>query len=280
MIWIRTAPFKPKLAPQALYGMLAVAAATLGACDGGGRDDWRPKVAPASTQADAAEAGYVAPPHIRQALKGPAGLVLVGQSAPNANVRLGAPTGEALLARADSAGGWRMTVPPSDRVRLFGLSMTQAGRTVQAEGYVMITPDGIVALLRAGAGAWRLAPGSGSPNILAIDVDPDGGAVVSGMAAPGAGLGVRVDRTPRAVGQAADDGRFSLSLSEALSPGGHDIQVSGEGGEQRIRINVLPPAPLSNGPLRAQREAGGWRIDWLTPGGGVQTTLITSAGTE
>jgi len=277
MIRIRTARFKSMLARGGVIWLLAGASVALAACDGGRQDDWRPKAAPASTQADASEAGYVAPPHVKQAVKGPAGLMLKGEGAPDGSVRLGAPTGEVLLGKIDSLGQWGLTVPPSDRVRLYGLSMTRGGRTVQAEGYVMVTPDGEVALLRAGSGAWRLAPSSSSPKILAVDVDPEGGAVISGMATPGAGLGVRVDRSPRAVGQAAEDGRFSLSLSETLGIGAHDLQVSGEGGEQKIRVVVSPAGSLVDGPVRAQRVATGWRVDWMTPGGGVQTTLIIQA---
>jgi hypothetical protein len=280
MIRIRNVRFKSMVAPTGYIGLLASLCLGLASCDGSGTDEWRPKAAPASTQADAAEAGYVAPPRVEQVERGATGLILKGVGAPNADVRLGAPTGETLVGQADSDGRWILTVPLDGRVRLYGLSMTRNGRTVQAEGYVMITPEGVVALLRAGSGAWRLAPASASPNILAVDVDPEGGAVISGMATPGAGLGVRVDRTPRAVGEAGEDGRFFLSLSEPLGPGAHDIQVSGEGGEQRITVVILPAAPLADGPVRAQRLDAGWRADWMTPGGGVQTTLLIQASTR
>ena len=277
MIKIRTARFKSPLARCGFIGLLAGISLALGACDGSGQDEWRPKTTPPSTQSDAAEAGYIAPPQILQAERGPAGLVLKGVGAPQARVRLGAPTGESLVSQIDAGGRWSLTAPPSDQVRLYGLSMTRGDRTVQAEGYVMVTPEGEVALLRAGAGALRLSPGSATPNILAVDIDPEGAAVISGMATPGAGLGARVDRTPSAVGQAGEDGRFSLLLNEPLRPGAHDIQVSGEGGEQRITVVVSPAAPLADGPVRAQRVDVGWRADWMTPGGGVQTTLVILA---
>ncbi|OYW29018.1 MAG: hypothetical protein B7Z44_06195 [Caulobacter sp. 12-67-6] len=277
MIRIRSPRFKSPLARGGVVGLLAGMSLALVACDGSGQDEWRPKTAPPSTQTDAAEAGYIAPPQILGAERGPAGLVLKGVGTPQASVRLGAPTGESVVGQIDASGGWSLAVPQTNGVGLYGLSMTRGGRTVQAEGYVMVTPEGELALLRAGAGAWRLSPGSASPNILAIDVDQEGGAVISGVATPGAGLGVRVDRTPRAVGQAGEDGRFSLSLSEPVGPGSHDIQVSGEGGEQRITVTVSPAAPLISGPVRAQRVDVGWRIDWMTPGGGVQTTLIILA---
>ena len=270
MIRIRTPRYKSLRARAVLF----VALIGMAGCDGGAKDEWQPQTTPASTRADAVEAGYIAPPKVDQAAVTPQGLRLSGTAAPNASVRLGAPTGEIVTGQADAQGTWILLVPRVTEVRLYGLSMTGGDRTVQAQGYVLITPEGVVALLRAGAGTWRLAPASASPRILAVDVDPAGGAVISGMATPGAGLGVRIDRTPRAEGQASDDGRFFLSLSEPLNAGSHDIQVSGEGGEQRITVAISPAAPLTAGPMRAQRVETGWRIDWMTPGGGTQTTLI------
>jgi hypothetical protein len=145
---------------------------------------------------------------------------------------------------------------------------------VQAEGYVMVAEGGQVAVLRAGTGTRRLVAGSSSPRILAVDVDREGGAVVSGIAAPGAGLNVRVDRTTRGGGRADDDGRFFISLTDALAPGVHDIQVGGEGGEDATALAVSPAGPLTYGPVRANRTPLGWRIDWMTPGGGVQSTFL------
>lgn len=274
MIRIRTARFKSMAARGGLAGILIGAMLTLSGCDNSDKDEWRPKTPSASTQADAAEAGYVAPPRVEQVVREGAGLVLTGAGAPDASVRLGAPTGEVFTGQTDAKGRWRLTVPSSSSVRLYGLSMTRGDRTVQAEGYVMVTPEGSVALLRAGSGAWRLSQGSASPHILAVDVDPEGGAVISGVATPGAGLSARVDRSPRGGGQVGEDGRFFISLSEPLGSGAHDIQVSGEGGEQRVTVVVSPAAPLVNGPVRAQRTQAGWRADWMTPGGGVQTTVL------
>ncbi|WP_421737966.1 hypothetical protein [Caulobacter sp.] len=280
MIRIRTARFKSMVVPGFLAGILIGSASILSGCDSSSKDEWRPKTPSASTQADAAEAGYVAPPRVEQVAREASGLLLTGAGAPDASVRLGAPTGEIVTGKADAKGRWSLKVPYSPSVRLYGLSMTRGDRTVQAEGYVMVTPEGSVALLRAGSGAWRLSQPSASPRILAVDVDPEGGAVISGIATPGAGLSARIDRTPRAEGLVGEDGRFFLSLSEPLGPGAHDIQVSGEGGEQKITIVVSPAAPLTNGPVRAQRTPAGWRADWMTPGGGVQTTLLTQAASR
>jgi hypothetical protein len=53
--------------------------------------------------------------------------------------------------------------------------------------------------------------------------------------------------------------------------------VAGEGGEQQIVLEVTPPQPPTNGPVRSTLTALGWRVDWMTPGGGVQTTQLLDA---
>lgn len=223
----------------------------------------------------AAEAGYLAPPQVTQAALQPGGtLALSGTAAPNARVRLAAPAGQPLFADADAAGRWRAVVAPGAPVRLFGLSMTAEDRAVQSEGYLMLTAEGAAAQLRGGAGAAPLAEPSRAPRILAVDYDRDGGAVVSGIAAPGAGLGLRVDRTPRGETKADGRGRFSISLTEALDPGAHLLEVAGEGGEDSLSIEASRAGSLGSGPFAGRRTPYGWRVDWTTPGGGVQTTQV------
>jgi hypothetical protein len=261
MIRIRSLGFKSP--------MVLAAAMALAACDPGLQSDPR-----RSEKVDSAEAGYLAPPALESVQRTGARLTLVGRALPDADVRLGSPDGEVVVGKAGSEGRWSVVVPIQPGVRLFGLSMTREGRTVQAEGYVMVSEEGHVALLRAGAGAWRLAPASSAPRILTVDIDRAGGAVVSGIAAPGAGLNVRVDRVVSGGGRADDDGRFFVALKDPLPRATHDIQVGGEGGEDQVTIPATPPLALTTGPVRSERLATGWRIDWVTPGGGVQTTLL------
>lgn len=262
MIRIRSRGFKPSI-------LVIASAALLAACDPAASGD--PK---RSEKVDSAEAGYLPPPALETVQRTGGRLALAGRALPNADVRMGSPDGEVVLAKADAGGRWSVTVPIQPGVRLFGLSMTREGRTVQAEGYVMVSEEGHVALLRAGAGAWRLAPASSAPRILAVDIDRAGGAVVSGVAAPGAGLNVRVDRVVSGGGRADDEGRFFVALKDPLTRASHDIQIGGEGGEDEVTIPATPPLALTSGPVRSERVATGWRIDWVTPGGGVQTTLL------
>lgn len=263
-------PFRACKSPILATGLAAV---LLAAC---GPD--APNHAKTPEKVDSAEAGYIAPPSLERVQRSAGGVTLSGRGAPEADVRLRSPTGEVVTGKTDAEGRWSLDVPNEAGVRLFGLSTTREGRTVQAEGYVMVAEGGDVALLRAGAGARRLAGGSSSPRILAIDFDREGGAVVSGVAAPEAGLNVRVDRVTRGGGRADEGGHFFISLDQPLTPGAHDIQVAGEGGETALTVNIAAPAPLVSGPVRAERAPQGWRVDWMTPGGGVQTTLLIGGG--
>lgn len=256
---------------MALAGLISLLG--LGGCGPGDKAPW--KAEPAKDPAGA-EAGYVAPPITLAAETSSSGaVVLSGSAAPGAKVRLGTPSGEVLTAITDAKGAWTATAPKVDGVRLYGLSMTLADdRTVQSEGYLALTADGGAAQLRAGAGAKVLSPASRRPRILAIDYDRDGGAVVSGVGTPTAAVGLRVNRVARGDATVDNQGRFSIPLIQPLSPGAHEFEVAAEGGEDLVQAVTARPAPPEGGPYRAGRAGAAWQIDWITPGGGVQTTLL------
>jgi hypothetical protein len=251
-----------------MAGLLPLMA--LSACGDGGGSVW---TGDSPKAAVSAEAGYLSPPRVLAVKPGRAGLALAGVATPGARIRLGTPTGELRYAVADAAGIWTLVIPSAGALRLFGVSMTVGERTVQAEGYLAVTPDGRAAQLRAGAGSLALSPPSRRPLILAVDFDRDGAAMVSGVGTVDAEVGLRLDRTA-AGGTAIDrEGRFSFALSRPMSGSSHELEISGEGGEQVVIVGAERPAPLDQ-PFRAQRAAGAWRIDWMTPGGGVQTTVL------
>lgn len=249
-----------------LAGLLPLMA--LSACGDGGRPVWRGEPAK-----PAAEAGYLRPPRVTAIRAVQAGLALAGTAAPGARIRLGAPDGELRYASASEAGRWTIVIPRSGGPRLFGVSMTVGARTVQAEGYLAVTPDGRAAQLRAGAGSLVLSQPSRRPLILALDFDRDGAAMVSGVGTVGAEIGLRLDRA--AAGGATIDrqGRYSFALSRPMASAGHELEISGEGGEQVLTVSAGRPASLGQ-PFRAERVPGAWRIDWMTPGGGVQSTVL------
>jgi hypothetical protein len=251
---------------------IALALTGLAACQARG-------VAPGAGASDArrgpAESAYRAPPAVALATPRPDGrILLVGRAAPGARVRLSTPAGAAAFADAGSDGLWRLVLAPSPTPRLFGLAMIDHGLPVQSEGYVALSPRGGVALLRAGAGAVVMGAPSAGPDLAAVDFDSKGQAVVSGRASPRAHVEAWVDGARAAQGVAAADGRVSLALNAPLAFGARRISLID--GPRRADVEAVldaakPPAP---GPYRAALTPRGWRIDWLTPGGGLQTTLL------
>lgn len=246
---------------------------TLAACDEGGRPAWKTEAAKAE-----AVAGYVKPPSVLAARAGRGGTALAGVAAPGARVLLVAPDGGQKEARADDKGAWMIVAPPATTLRLYGLAMMVGERSVQAEGFLALTPDGRLAQLRPGAGALVLSAPSRRPRILALDFDRDGAAMVSGVGTINAEVGLRLDRAAAGGSMIDRQGRFSFALSRPVSEAGHDLEISGEGGEDTISVTTSRPADLG-GLYRASRLTGAWRIDWRTPGGGVQSTLLFDPAT-
>lgn len=248
--------------------VLATTAALLGGC---GRAA-APKAAGAAAS-EAEAAGYLEPPAISQVSAADGRVQVSGRATPRAKVRLATPNGEEVLTRADAAGAWRIILPASAGPSLHGLSSSRGERTVQAEGYVLISPAGQGWLLRAGSGAVRLGAGAG-PGVTSVDFDRQGAAVISGRAAPRGGVSAWVDGRRVAEGRADETGQVTLPLTEPLGPGAHDVKLFGENLDSRLRFDAGAAAPLTTGPFRIQASPGGLRVDWMTPGGGVQSTIL------
>jgi hypothetical protein len=215
------------------------------------------------------------PPQLDGVRLAGAAVTLAGAAPAGAQVRLATPAGQAMFATADPHGRWTIPLPPAAEAQIFGLSASEHGRQVQAEGYVLASPDGKAALLRAGAAALRIDPVAG-PGLRAIDFDRGGGVEVSAQVAAGATVIVHLDGRQAAEGRADASGRYVASLGSQtpLRPGAHQIQVSGDGFTDRVTAQLSPAAPLAQGPARSQLTSAGLRVDWLTPGGGVQSTLL------
>jgi hypothetical protein len=233
-----------------------------------------PAGAPAATSQEP-QAAYVAPPSVLSVTAAASGPALSGVAPPNARIRLATPGGEARFAQANGAGAWSLGLPPSPEARIFGLSAATGGRQVQAQGYVLISPDGRAGLLRAGAGALRL---DRRPPMAvgAVDFDREGSTVVSGTAPAQAYLSVEVDGAQAAQGRADAQGRFSIALQAPLRAGRHQISVLGDGVSETARFEATPAAPLAPGPIHSQVTSDGLRVDWPTPGGGIQSTVLVN----
>lgn len=244
-----------------LAGLLALAACS----PGGGRSP-----EDAARRQDAA--AYLAPPAIDRAVFAAGTASLEGRAAKDAEVRLASPAGVRITARADAEGRWRLTAPVDPTGAIYGLSETLAGRTLQAEGYVFLSPQHGAWLLRAGAGARALSPGAAAPIVL--DTDRAGGAVVSGRAAPRGRVAVQLNGARMGEGRADDAGAFEVRLKGPAPAGPNRLRIFGDGISAERTLNLSPPRPPEGGPLRVAPEGAGLRVDWMTPGGGVQSTQI------
>jgi hypothetical protein len=109
-----------------------------------------------------------------------------------------------------------------------------------------------------------------------VDFDRGGGLEVSAAVAPGATVILRLDGRQAAEGRADAQGRYKASLGSPtpIRPGTHQVQVFGDGFSDQAVVQVSPAAPLAQGPLRSQLTSAGLRVDWMTPGGGEQSTLL------
>ena len=258
-------------------GAITTLAAALLAAGGCGRPvaDWRQPHA--GDQGAPPEADYIRPPHVTDVTADATGaLVVTGRAEPMVTIRLSSPGGEAHGSTAGRDGVWRVDAPPSREVREFGLSEVIGERVVQSEGYVAVIPGGrpIAVLLRAGTGSIALAAADGRLRLQTIDFDSGGGATVSGAAKPGSPVHLILDGVPAGEAHADASGHFAITASTLLKPGDHRLVVETPSAADEAGVAVSPPAPISGLPFHATRLSGGWRIDWLTPGGGVQSTII------
>ncbi len=217
----------------------------------------------------------LAPPSLDTVRVGSSGVVLSGVAQAGVKIRLASPVGQELFANAGPQGRWSIELPPAAEPRIFGLSAMVGERRVQAQGYILVSPAGQAAVLRAGAGALRIDPGV-SPGLRAIDFDRGGGMEVSASVPPGATVILRLDGRQVAEGRADASGRYEASLGspDPIQAGSHQIQIFGDGFTDQALVEVSPGAPLAQGPLRGQLTPAGLRVDWMTPGGGEQSTLL------
>lgn len=245
---------------------VALAALALAACQGPSASD------AAKAQVPAVHA-YAAPPQVLGVARNGGVIEIEGSAPAKARVRLAQPNGAAMFAAADAQGRWSLSFPAPAEPQVFGVSAEADGRTAQAQGYLLVSPDGRAALLRAGGAALRV-DALPATAIGAIDFDREGGAVISGRAPANSTFDVRVNGKQAAEAHSDAQGRFEVVLTSPLTPGHRRLQMIGPGYEASADISVSRPIVPPAGPLRAAQTAGALRIDWVTPGGGLQTTML------
>ena len=238
-----------------------------------------PAPRPAQSGAPAAaddQAGYAQPPRILSAQRNGDEVLIDGVAQAGSRLRLQSPDGEAFGATVGADGAWSMPAPAAAGPRLYAVGEDVGGRVLRADGVLAVLPSGRpAALLRAGVGALVLDRAMGAVRLGAVDYDAGGWAFVTGMASPGAAVRLRVDDAGPTMVKADARGRFDLELKPAdLPPGAHSLQAVS--GDQIATANIAVSAagPISDAPFAAARQGAAWRIDWRTPGGGVQTSLI------
>ncbi|HTI68239.1 MAG TPA: hypothetical protein VL460_11900 [Caulobacteraceae bacterium] len=226
-----------------------------------------------------ADTGYVAPPELVGAARQAGRLVLSGRAPAGAEVLLASPDGSSAGAKADGRGMWSLSVPaPAAAPAMYALSARIGERVVRAEGAVLALPlPGPPALLaRAGVAALPLEGPSRGLSLTALDYDEGGGAAVAGVSPAGARVRLSIDGIQAGLDQADARGRFAvLGASRPLEPGQRRLRVEMDGAAPaQAAVMVSRAAPLGRAAFRAERQAGGWRVDWARAGGGVQTTLV------
>ncbi len=87
-------------------------------------------------------------------------------------------------------------------------------------------------------------------------------------------VSVRIDGRQMGEGRADDAGRYAIALSQPLPAGPHQVETATSGAVQSASVEVSAAAPLTEGPFRASAAPQGLRVDWMTPGGGVQSTVV------
>jgi hypothetical protein len=228
---------------------------------------------------------YLSPPTVTAAVRdGAGGLTLTGRAPAETEVRLRDPDGAAFSATAGDDGAWSIQLPPAATPRMFAFEGEVSGRPLHGEGALVALPaPGPAAMLaRTGYGASPIGVGPGPLSIDAIDYDGGGGGSVSGVTASNAPVRLLLDGQAVGMGQADGRGRFSildLSARTPFSPGAHVVRIEGPSGAVQGQVVVSPHGGLGDAVFHAEREGGGWRIDWRTPGGGVQTLLTLGAPT-
>lgn len=249
-----------------LIPIVALGALALAGCEGA-------STRVAAKAPPAAEKGYADPPQVIGVRLEGGAIAIEGSAPAKARVRLAQPNGAAMFAAADGDGRWRISFPAPMEPQVFGISTTADGRTAQAQGYLLVSPDGRAALLRAGAAALRM-DAMPAAAIGAIDYDREGGAVISGRAPPRSTFDIRVNDRQAAEAHADERGHYEVVLGSPLTPGHRRVQMIGPGFAAAVEVGVSAPIVPPAGPLRAAQTGGALRIDWVTPGGGLQTTLL------
>ncbi|MEI9902722.1 MAG: hypothetical protein WDN06_01120 [Asticcacaulis sp.] len=219
--------------------------------------------------------GYARAPQIT-VVAGSGGTVTVsGLALPGGRVRFLYGADRAIGVTADSKGRFKADLPTTAQGGLYDISMEDTGRQVEADGRLFVPPAAPqkAVILRAGAPSRPVAhPG---PGITLVDYDAAGAMLVTGVAAPQAAIAIEVDgvswpKQPRA----AADGAFTATCQiPPLEDTAVTLDITVAAGSETWNRTIAVSRSPSGGD-RITAVNGGWRVDWVLPGDGMQTTLV------
>jgi hypothetical protein len=223
-----------------------------------------------SAEDAARQAGYLVSPVVRSVMSGPAGQRLLKGTAGAGNQIELVPmdSGSAVTSVVDASGNWQVGLTDTPRVRQFTVVTSRQGRTLPASDRIVQLPNGWVAVMSPGL-PTRVIGRQKPALIQAVDFDRAGGAALSGAAPANQGIVARVDRRPAGETHPGTDGQYGLALAAPLSAGAHAFDVASDTGQQSVELVMSPPTAE-----RTVSVNGGWRIDWKSPAGGYQATII------
>ena len=235
--------------------------------------------APALASAPAPEpepaTSYLAPPQLVKADRQAGGVLLSGTATPGAGLRLASPDGKAIATQVSGQGAWRISAPVGTTPRLYSLSEQVAGRRVRATGYIAVLPaPGPAAAMLHPAAPASLPSDDPARGFTAVDFDASGQAMASGRTVADETIRLVLDGREAGEDRADSAGVFSAALSQTLRPGTHLLVMTGERPESSETFTMAQAIRIATPPFDAARLDGAWRIDWLTPGGGVQSTVL------
>ncbi len=233
----------------------------------------KPKAADATSAMEAA--GYWRAPEITGVDQAGSNMfVVMGQTIANARVRFGYSGQRAVGVTSDSKGRFRAELPSSPEGGLFDLSTEDGGRSMHADGRLFIPAGapGKAVLMRPGAPSLALF--NDIMPVAVIDYDRAGALAIAGRVAPTTTVEVILNGEIRAR-TTSDDRGFYTATTQIDPPeeteAANTLSIMA-GGKETVRN--FNDSLMATDTDRITRFADGWRIDWVLPGGGMQTTLV------
>lgn len=221
------------------------------------------------------EAGYARAPVITGVSQSdPGTFVIAGLASQDGRVRVVYQGSRAVGVTADSKGRFRAEVPATAAGGIYDLSMDDSGRPMHADGRLFIPaghPEKAV-LLRSGSPSLPLVNASA---VAVVDIGGNGGAAVSGRIAQTMAVTLKVGDDVR--GQAKSDAKGDYSVTTRIerptpTPVMWDFTLDAGGVSVAKSLSVsLPDAAAGD---KVTPVDGGWRVDWVLPGGGVQSSFV------